>query len=178
MAAPIRPPSRRSLAVDSLAIPFMPTHRASRLPSNVEPEVSRARTRTAPPSSPSPFSPKGEGEPISTRALDPILEFELPPALEASSPPEARGLARDAVRLMVSRYGDDAVTHTRFTALPEHLRAGDVLVRLDSARAELQVCRQAVVRRNLAEARRSCELSLSKTLKARNALDMGDSWVE
>lgn len=60
--------------------------------------------------------------------LDPILSFELPPALEAGSPPEARGLARDAVRLMVSHYDDDSVEHTRFTALPDQLRAGDVLV--------------------------------------------------
>ena len=37
----------------------------------------------------------------------PALEFELPPALEASEPPEARGLARDDVRLMVSHYRND-----------------------------------------------------------------------
>ena len=30
------------------------------------------------------------------------LQFDLPPELEAGEPPEARGLARDQVRLMVS----------------------------------------------------------------------------
>jgi S-adenosylmethionine:tRNA ribosyltransferase-isomerase len=58
----------------------------------------------------------------------PTLAFELPPALEASAPPEARGLARDAVRLMVSSFGDNRVTHTRFRELPRFLRAGDLLV--------------------------------------------------
>lgn len=60
-------------------------------------------------------------------ALEP-LDFELPPALAASEPPEARGLARDAVRLMVSRPADDSITHARFRDLPDHLDAGDVLV--------------------------------------------------
>lgn len=54
------------------------------------------------------------------------IEFTLPPALEAHEPPEARGLGRDGVRLLVS--SPDGVTHHRFTALPSLLRAGDVLV--------------------------------------------------
>lgn len=56
------------------------------------------------------------------------LDFVLPPELEAGEPPEARGLARDAVRLMVSHYADDRVRHTRFRALPEVLAPGDLLV--------------------------------------------------
>ena len=56
------------------------------------------------------------------------LDFTLPPELEAGEPPEARGLARDEVRLMVSHRADDRVIHTRFRAIGEHLRAGDVLV--------------------------------------------------
>jgi len=56
------------------------------------------------------------------------LDFTLPPELEAGEPPEARGLARDEVRLMVSHRADDRVIHTRFRAIAEHLRAGDVLV--------------------------------------------------
>ncbi|MCA9970144.1 MAG: S-adenosylmethionine:tRNA ribosyltransferase-isomerase [Anaerolineales bacterium] len=54
--------------------------------------------------------------------------FTLPAALEAGEPPEARGLARDAVRLMVSHYGDDRIRHATFRDLPCYLRAGDVLV--------------------------------------------------
>jgi S-adenosylmethionine:tRNA ribosyltransferase-isomerase len=56
------------------------------------------------------------------------LNFQLPPKLEATEPPEARGLARDEVRLMISHYTDDRVVHTRFRALPDALVAGDVLV--------------------------------------------------
>lgn len=56
------------------------------------------------------------------------LEFELPRELEAGEPPEARGLSRDEVRLMVSRRADDGVTHAQFRELPQFLRAGDLLV--------------------------------------------------
>jgi S-adenosylmethionine:tRNA ribosyltransferase-isomerase len=57
-----------------------------------------------------------------------ILDFVLPSSLEAREPPEARGLARDDVRLMVSHYRDDRVLHMRFRDLPAVLHAGDVLV--------------------------------------------------
>jgi len=56
------------------------------------------------------------------------LHFELPPELEAGEPPEARGLRRDEVRLMVSYLDDDSVVHSRFGDFPEFLRAGDTLV--------------------------------------------------
>jgi S-adenosylmethionine:tRNA ribosyltransferase-isomerase len=56
------------------------------------------------------------------------LDFTLPPELEASEPPEARGLARDEVRLMVSYRADDRVVHTRFRDLASFLEAGDLLV--------------------------------------------------
>ena len=56
------------------------------------------------------------------------LQFELPPELEAGEPPEARGLRRDEVRLMVSYLDDDRVVHSRFGDLPEFLEAGDTLV--------------------------------------------------
>jgi S-adenosylmethionine:tRNA ribosyltransferase-isomerase len=56
------------------------------------------------------------------------LHFELPPELEASEPPEARGLRRDEVRLMVSYLDDDRVVHSSFGDLPEFLEAGDALV--------------------------------------------------
>ncbi|CAA9388098.1 MAG: S-adenosylmethionine:tRNA ribosyltransferase-isomerase-like protein [uncultured Rubrobacteraceae bacterium] len=56
------------------------------------------------------------------------LDFELTPDLEATEPPEARGLARDEVRLMVSYRSDDRIVHARFRDLPDFLEAGDVLV--------------------------------------------------
>lgn len=58
----------------------------------------------------------------------PSLDFELPAKLEASEPPEARGLARDEVRLMISYRADNRVVHTRFRDLTDYLQAGDVLV--------------------------------------------------
>jgi S-adenosylmethionine:tRNA ribosyltransferase-isomerase len=56
------------------------------------------------------------------------IAFELPDSLEATEPPEARGLERDAVRLMVADAGDDHITHAAFTELPEFLAVGDLVV--------------------------------------------------
>ena len=56
------------------------------------------------------------------------LAFQLPSALEAHEPPEARGLARDEVRLMVARRGDGEIEHRVFRDLPDLLDPGDVLV--------------------------------------------------
>jgi S-adenosylmethionine:tRNA ribosyltransferase-isomerase len=61
------------------------------------------------------------------------LTFDLPPELEAHEPPEARGLSRDEVRLMVSHYRDDRIAHAQFTDLPALLEPGDLLVANDSA---------------------------------------------
>jgi S-adenosylmethionine:tRNA ribosyltransferase-isomerase len=56
------------------------------------------------------------------------LAFQLPGGLEASEPPEARGLARDEVRMLVARRDDGSLEHARFRDLPDLLEAGDVLV--------------------------------------------------
>lgn len=58
----------------------------------------------------------------------PFLDFSLPPALEASEPPEARGLARDDVRLLISYRAQQRLVHTRFPRLDHFLSAGDVVV--------------------------------------------------
>jgi S-adenosylmethionine:tRNA ribosyltransferase-isomerase len=57
-----------------------------------------------------------------------IADFDLPAALEASEPPEARGLRRDEVRLLVSDIETDAIEHARFTDLPRWMSAGDLVV--------------------------------------------------
>jgi S-adenosylmethionine:tRNA ribosyltransferase-isomerase len=57
-----------------------------------------------------------------------LLDFVLPPGLEAHEPPEARGLGRDGVRLLVGERAASAVHHHRFTDLPALLRPGDVVV--------------------------------------------------
>jgi len=57
-----------------------------------------------------------------------LMNFSLPPALEAGEPPEARGLSRDEVTLMVSYISTDQVVHTRFRQIGDFLEPGDVLV--------------------------------------------------
>ncbi|HXW00874.1 MAG TPA: S-adenosylmethionine:tRNA ribosyltransferase-isomerase [Anaerolineae bacterium] len=56
------------------------------------------------------------------------LDFHLPPELEAGQPPEARGLARDEVRLMISYQAGNHIEHGQFRDLPNYLEAGDLLV--------------------------------------------------
>jgi S-adenosylmethionine:tRNA ribosyltransferase-isomerase len=56
------------------------------------------------------------------------LAFDLPPALEASAPPEARGLTRDAVRMLVARRDDERIVHSTFALLPAFLDPGDLVV--------------------------------------------------
>jgi S-adenosylmethionine:tRNA ribosyltransferase-isomerase len=51
-----------------------------------------------------------------------------PAYLEAAVPPEARGLKRDEVRLLVSRVDIDSLAHSRFSELPRWLSPGDLLV--------------------------------------------------
>ena len=55
-------------------------------------------------------------------------EFTLPASLEAHDPPEARGLARDGVRMLVSRRASGEVSHHGFGELPGLLLPGDLLV--------------------------------------------------
>ena len=68
-----------------------------------------------------------------------IIDFALPAELEAHDPPEARGLARDGVRLLVSRRATGQVTHHRFRDLPGLLLPGDLLVVNDTGTLPAQV---------------------------------------
>jgi len=56
------------------------------------------------------------------------ISFVLPAGLEASVPPEARGITRDAVRLMVAYRAEQRLVHAHFTDLPRFLDAGDLVV--------------------------------------------------
>lgn len=62
-----------------------------------------------------------------------LPEFTLPPELEAHEPPEARGLRRDTVRLLVTHRDGGRIVHRRFTDLPDVLAPSDLLVVNDSA---------------------------------------------
>ncbi len=54
--------------------------------------------------------------------------YDLPEALEASEPPEARGLTRDAVRMLVSHRETGSIVPSSFVFLPRFLDPGDLLV--------------------------------------------------
>ncbi|MBK5221450.1 MAG: S-adenosylmethionine:tRNA ribosyltransferase-isomerase [Acidimicrobiia bacterium] len=56
------------------------------------------------------------------------LAFHLPDHLAARQPAEARGITRDAVRMMVAHRGTGELVHTTFSALPRFLDPGDLLV--------------------------------------------------
>lgn len=56
------------------------------------------------------------------------LTFSLPAELEAREPAEARGLTRDAVRMLVADHCDGSITHSTFTLLPSFLDPGDLVV--------------------------------------------------
>ena len=53
---------------------------------------------------------------------------DLPVRLEAHEPPEARGVPRDRVRLLVSSRREGTIVHGYFRDLPRLLVPGDVLV--------------------------------------------------
>jgi S-adenosylmethionine:tRNA ribosyltransferase-isomerase len=57
-----------------------------------------------------------------------MLDVVIPRELEASEPPEVRGLKRDQVRLMVTDRKDNRITHAHFYDLPRFLDPGDLLV--------------------------------------------------
>ena len=65
---------------------------------------------------------------VALAAVPDRLRFDLPPALEASVPPEARGITRDGVRMLVATRHDLGVVHARFADLPEFLDPGDLVV--------------------------------------------------
>jgi S-adenosylmethionine:tRNA ribosyltransferase-isomerase len=61
-------------------------------------------------------------------AIATLARFELPDELVADSPAEARGLARDEVRMLVARKVSRELVDTTFARLPGFLEAGDLLV--------------------------------------------------
>ncbi len=68
-----------------------------------------------------------------------LVDFTLPAELEAHDPPEARGLARDGVRLLVSRRATGEVSHRAFRDLPGLLLPGDLVVVNDTGTLPAQV---------------------------------------
>ncbi|HEX6750850.1 MAG TPA: S-adenosylmethionine:tRNA ribosyltransferase-isomerase [Longimicrobium sp.] len=83
----------------------------------------RIRRSHAPP----PSAARARGTVETAPALD-TLDFDLPDELSAREPPEARGLPRDAVRLLVTEGDGERVTHAHFRDLPRFLSPGDLVV--------------------------------------------------
>ncbi len=71
--------------------------------------------------------------------LTDFIPFTLPAELEAHDPPEARGLARDGVRMLVSRRASGEIGHHGFRDLPGLLLPGDLLVINTTATLPAQV---------------------------------------
>lgn len=61
-------------------------------------------------------------------AVEERLRFDLPPHLEAATPPEARGLTRDGVRMLVATRHDNGIVHATFSDVPQFLDAGDLVL--------------------------------------------------
>ena len=68
-----------------------------------------------------------------------VIDFALPAEREAHDPPEARGVARDGVRLLVSRRATGQVSHHGFRDLPGLLLPGDLVVVNDTGTLPAQV---------------------------------------
>jgi S-adenosylmethionine:tRNA ribosyltransferase-isomerase len=60
--------------------------------------------------------------------LDGLPSFHLPAELEASIPPEARGVTRDSVKMMVVSRRNGLISHSYFSELPRFLEEGDLVV--------------------------------------------------
>ena len=74
-------------------------------------------------------APTAPAAPVAATAR--AQDLEVPSDLAATEPPEARGLARDEVRLLVA--GDGPIRHALFRDLPTVLAEGDLLVVNNSA---------------------------------------------
>src|ERR1700733_51411 len=68
-----------------------------------------------------------------------VIDFVLPAELEAHDPPEARGVPRDGVRMLVSRRSTGEISHHAFRDLPGLLLPGDLLVINNSGTLPAQV---------------------------------------
>ncbi|SER57061.1 S-adenosylmethionine:tRNA ribosyltransferase-isomerase [Salipaludibacillus aurantiacus] len=88
--------------------------------------------------------------------------FTVPERLNASSPPEARGLRRDFVKMMVLSRQSGSWIDTSFSQLPGFLREGDLLV-LNNSRT-IPAVFKADIERNGFICKRNQEVRLARRL--------------
>ena len=74
----------------------------------------------------------------------------MPALLEATAPPERRGIARDAVRMLVTSRSARTHAHVRFYDLPAYVQPGDLLVVNDSATLPAALMAQRVTGETIA----------------------------
>jgi S-adenosylmethionine:tRNA ribosyltransferase-isomerase len=65
---------------------------------------------------------------MTTQTAPERFSYDLPASLAASEPPEARGLTRDAVRMLVAYRDSREMVPSSFVFLPTFLEPGDLLV--------------------------------------------------
>ena len=68
---------------------------------------------------------------ITTPNAVPRTRFDRSPTSDATEPPEAHGVARDEVKLLIAQ--PSGIRHARFVDLGDYLRPGDLLVVNNSA---------------------------------------------
>ncbi|MDN3018714.1 S-adenosylmethionine:tRNA ribosyltransferase-isomerase [Paenibacillus sp. BSR1-1] len=97
--------------------------------------------------------------------LQETLKFELPSILNASMPPERRGVRRDQVKMMVQNRKTGLTTHDHFFNLDDYLRIGDVLV-LNSSRTVPAILKSELLRNGIL-IYREIEIRLARRINER-----------
>jgi S-adenosylmethionine:tRNA ribosyltransferase-isomerase len=100
------------------------------------------------------------------------VRFQLPPELEAAAPPEARGLRRDHVRLLLVDRATGSVRHHRFHQLPRLLEPGDLLVANDS-----RTLPASLLGRTAAGVPLEVRLAAREELSGGRAVEGGERWA-
>jgi S-adenosylmethionine:tRNA ribosyltransferase-isomerase len=97
---------------------------------------------------------------MQTKAEAKAYDFYLPPELNASLPPERRGIRRDHVKMMVLDRFEGTVKHNKFYQLDEYLNPGDVIV-LNNSRT-IPAILKAEWRRNGISVKKDVEFRLAR----------------
>ncbi|WP_077620252.1 S-adenosylmethionine:tRNA ribosyltransferase-isomerase [Bacillus sinesaloumensis] len=109
------------------------------------------------------------------------FDYNLPTELNASVPPEKRGIRRDHVRMMVLNRYTGSIQHSHFFQLPDYLQPGDLVV-LNNSRTIPAVLHAKLLRVNSQtetniEVRlaRRCEADVWEALIDKTGVDSGDT---
>jgi S-adenosylmethionine:tRNA ribosyltransferase-isomerase len=90
------------------------------------------------------------------------FDFYLPSELNASHPPERRGIRRDHVRLMVLNKNTGSVSHDKFFRLADYLKPGDLVV-MNNSRTVPAILKAGLYR-NTKRIQQEVEIRLARRL--------------